>query len=540
LIAAAREAARRGAPDAAVAYLRRALRERVGPDLRGVAVRTLIGAARAAMDATALDGVCEDPAAELGDSADPETIGDLATLLHMNGRVEDAIAVIDARVARADAAGDLDAVLRLEPLRTVVSQVPPLQARTRIERYADRVAPGSLAERLMLALRAHWMALTGESVAETSQLARRALDGGTIFAASGNAVAATHLPFVLVLTEDLDAAEEALSHWHAATRGREGLFGAATLAAGHAYMALARGEVGRAHAGLTAGVDLMHEAGSDTVSLEWTGALIETLIERGDSDGAQRVLCSASADRGLPDGHWATELRLARGRLRIVQGRVTEAIEDLLAVGDYVERSGEANPAWLPWASAAAPALVSAGRGEDARTYVKDELVRAQRWGSPGPIGRALRTLGVLESDPDLLREAVEVLRTSSRRLEYVRALCELGAAMRRGRERVAAREPLRAALSEARRLGALGIAQRAADELAATGETVRAPLSIGVDSLTPSERRIASVAAGGRSNREIAQELFVSVKTVETHLSAVYRKLDIAGRGELPAALAT
>jgi DNA-binding NarL/FixJ family response regulator len=111
---------------------------------------------------------------------------------------------------------------------------------------------------------------------------------------------------------------------------------------------------------------------------------------------------------------------------------------------------------------------------------------------------------------------------------------------MRRGRERVAAREPLRAALSEARRLGALGIAQRAADELAATGETVRAPLSIGVDSLTPSERRIASVAAGGRSNREIAQELFVSVKTVETHLSAVYRKLDIAGRGELPAALAT
>jgi DNA-binding CsgD family transcriptional regulator len=272
--------------------------------------------------------------------------------------------------------------------------------------------------------------------------------------------------------------------------------------------------------------------------MEWTGALVETLIERGDSDGAERALRDASVDRELPGGQWATELRLARGRLRIIQGRTQEAIDDLLAVRDYVELSGEANPAWLPWASAAAPALVSAGRSGEARAHLEDELARARQWGSPGPIGRALRALGVLDGDIAVIQEAVSVLEHSARRLEHVRALVDLGSALRRGRERVAAREPLRAALADARRRGALALAQRAADELEATGESVRTPLLSGVESLTPSERRIAAGAAEGKSNREIAQALFVSVKTVETHLSAVYRKLDIAGRAELAGAL--
>jgi DNA-binding CsgD family transcriptional regulator len=538
LVDAARDAAGRGAPDAAVTYLRRALGGPLEAGVRPVAVRMLIQAARAALDASALDGVCERPAAELGPDADPVAVDDLATWLHMGGRVREALAVIDARVARAAGAGDMDGVLRLEPLRTVVSQIPPLQARARIERHADRIRPGSVAERLLLALRAHWLALAGESAAEASRLAQSALDGGAIFTASANAVAATYLPFVLVLTEDLDAAEQSLSQWHAATRAREGAFGAATLAAGHAYMALARGDVARAEAGLRAGVELLREAGSETGALEWIGALVETLIERGDTDGAERALREASVDRELPEGHWATELRLARGRLRAVQGRAEEAVDDLLAVRDHVERSGEANPAWLPWASAAAPVLVAAGRAEAARAYVEDELARARRWGSPGPLGRALRALGVLDGDLARLREAVSVLERSPRRLEHLRALVDLGGALRRRRERAAAREPLRAALADARRRGALAVAQRAAEELEATGEHVRAPLLTGVAALTPSERRIAAVASEGKSNREIAQALFLSVKTVETHLSAVYRKLDIAGRADLAAAL--
>jgi DNA-binding CsgD family transcriptional regulator len=100
------------------------------------------------------------------------------------------------------------------------------------------------------------------------------------------------------------------------------------------------------------------------------------------------------------------------------------------------------------------------------------------------------------------------------------------------------ARLPTRRTLDLARRGGALAIARRAHEELAATGEKLRPLVAVGVESLTPSERRIAGLAAEGLTNREIAQTLFLSVKTVESHLRAAYRKLDVRSREELPRAL--
>jgi DNA-binding CsgD family transcriptional regulator len=152
-----------------------------------------------------------------------------------------------------------------------------------------------------------------------------------------------------------------------------------------------------------------------------------------------------------------------------------------------------------------------------------------------------MRSLGLViggDAGIDRLREAVELLRESPARLEYIRALTDLGAALRRAGRRADAREPLREALELARRAGALAIARRAHDELAATGEKLRPLAAVGVESLTPSERRIARLAAEGRTNREIAQTLFLSVKTVESHLRGVYAKLDIRSRDELPQAL--
>ena len=80
---------------------------------------------------------------------------------------------------------------------------------------------------------------------------------------------------------------------------------------------------------------------------------------------------------------------------------------------------------------------------------------------------------------------------------------------------------------------------ERARTELRAAGGTSSDPYASGVEQLTASERRVAEFAAEGRSNPEIAQALFVTRKTVETHLGRVYRKLDIAGRSELGRALA-
>jgi len=123
--------------------------------------------------------------------------------------------------------------------------------------------------------------------------------------------------------------------------------------------------------------------------------------------------------------------------------------------------------------------------------------------------------------------------------LEHARALVDLGAALRRVGRRVDAREPLREGIEIAGRLGAAALAQRAHTELVATGARPRRLALHGVGALTPSERRIGQLAADQLTNREIAQALFVTEKTVEMHLTNVYRKLEISTRTELPEALA-
>ena len=168
-------------------------------------------------------------------------------------------------------------------------------------------------------------------------------------------------------------------------------------------------------------------------------------------------------------------------------------------------------------------------------------MANTRRWGTPGSIGTALATRGVVEGGDrgaELLREAVGLLERSPARLEHARALTDLGAMLRRGGHRRDAREPLRAGFELARRCGALPLAKRAHSELGATGEKLPRFVAIGVESLTPSERRIAEMAAKGLTNRQIAQELFLTVKTIETHLHAAYDKLDIRSRRELPDAL--
>jgi DNA-binding CsgD family transcriptional regulator len=130
------------------------------------------------------------------------------------------------------------------------------------------------------------------------------------------------------------------------------------------------------------------------------------------------------------------------------------------------------------------------------------------------------------------------MLESSPARFEHARALVDLGGALRRANRRKEAREPLRAGLELAHWCGAQPLAQGAMAELRATGARPRTVVRTGVDALTASERRIAEMATEGLTNREIAQALFVTVKTVETHLAHVFRKLDIDSRSQLQQAL--
>jgi DNA-binding NarL/FixJ family response regulator len=157
-------------------------------------------------------------------------------------------------------------------------------------------------------------------------------------------------------------------------------------------------------------------------------------------------------------------------------------------------------------------------------------------------IGVTLRTLGLVEggrAGEKHLEEAVSVLAASSARLEHGKALVELGAALRRGNRRADSRAYLREGLDLAHRIGAKALEERARTELAATGARPRRLQLTGLESLTPSERRVAEMAAENLTNKDIAQALYVTPKTVEVHLSSAYRKLEISSRAQLSGALA-
>ena len=138
----------------------------------------------------------------------------------------------------------------------------------------------------------------------------------------------------------------------------------------------------------------------------------------------------------------------------------------------------------------------------------------------------------------DGISHAVAVLDVSAAQLERARAHAAFGATLRRAGKPLEARDPLRLAVDLAHRCGATALEERALAELRATGARPRRRLTTGAGALTPSERRIADLAAAGRQNREIAEALVVTLATVEYHLRNTYRKLEITSRTQLGRAL--
>jgi DNA-binding CsgD family transcriptional regulator len=271
------------------------------------------------------------------------------------------------------------------------------------------------------------------------------------------------------------------------------------------------------------------------------GVLVKTLVEQGELEAAEEALepLPSEAEIGsIP----AAMLRLARGRLRVEQHRVAEGLDDFLAVGVLLTPALVTCPGYLPWRSEAALAQLALGERESAERLAAEELELARAFGAPRALGVAMRAAGVVaggDRGEALLREAIGTLERADARLDRARTLAELGALLRRRNRRTEARELLREALDAAYRAGARPLAEQAETDLRATGARPRKVVVSGVDSLTASERRIAELASQGLTNREIAQTLFVTARTVEGHLTSIFRKLQLNSRKELAAALA-
>jgi ATP/maltotriose-dependent transcriptional regulator MalT len=275
-----------------------------------------------------------------------------------------------------------------------------------------------------------------------------------------------------------------------------------------------------------------------------SGCLAQILVERGNIDEAAGLI-DAIEPTVAPDAFARAAVVRGWTLVDAARGDHRAALAHAHELGAVLASFGHTNPAasYPAWRSLAALEHHALGETDEALALAREEVELARAWGVASTLGRALRINGLVEGGDggmELLREAISVLAPSPARLEHAYALAELGSALRRANHRAEAREPLGEALDFAQRAGAVPLAEQAHEELIATGARPRRVVRSGAASLTPSERRIAAMAAEGLSNREIAQALFVTLRTVEMHLSNVFRKLQISSRTQVAVALAT
>jgi len=543
LVAAARAALAQGAPRAAVACLRRALREPPPPDLRAAVLGPLTTAVIRASDRATWAAVEDDVLAELERAPElkPRWATRLSSWLALGGRADAAIALLEAAIEIALADGDVDRAFRLEGQLGTLAQLPVASARRRLRRHAGRIAPDSPAARLDAAFRARW-ALADGSAAEAAALARRALAGdGRLFREQADLLAPSEVVIVLLLAERFDDARRGLAHAFAHARERNAtpeLVAAWMLSSAVGCLT---GRLGDAEADMRRAGELA-ALGGLTVAQPVIAMLLALLLTlRGEQEAAERQLTALGAAGAIPDQPLLNLLLFSRGLLRFDQGRPREAAADLTELMERQRRWVTSSAAIVPVGAVAVRALVAIGERERARALAAAELASGRRWGTPGALATGLYAVGVATGGAEglaLLREAAAVAERSGMVRQRAVVLSELGAALRRANRRAEARAPLRRALDLARRHGASGLAKAARDELEACGERVRRHTPHGVESLTPSERRVAELAARGLTNRQIAETLFLTVKTIETHLGAVYDKLGIGSRRQLGAAL--
>jgi DNA-binding CsgD family transcriptional regulator len=253
----------------------------------------------------------------------------------------------------------------------------------------------------------------------------------------------------------------------------------------------------------------------------------------------------ASAEEGLAfaqagSNEFARILSLATlGRLELSLGRVDAAAGYLRELPGRLVAGGLSDPTFPVWADAI-ETLVANGELDLAQSYLKAFAGYSKTLGSPVGIAGAERCRGLLAAARGELGNGVAILERSLSEsqplppLERARTLVALGALRRQALQKRAGRDALEHGLAILDQLGAVLWAQRARTELARISGR-----RAGGDELTETEARVAELAAAGRSNKEIAAELFMGVSTVEAHLSHVYRKLGIRSRAGLPARLA-
>ena len=535
---AAEEAIENGAPKVAADLLNRALAE-PPPTLQRIGL--LRRTARAEVNAgreTALVHLEE----ALRLSSDPRERAEIAL------EVAEAYAALFRWVEAVDAIerglvelsdADQELVARMEGELVVcglhdarrASHVKPV-----LERYG---APSSAATHTAaLAARGMAMVLAGRPAAEAAIPLQSALSRATARIENWDTRAA--LLWSLVTAERFQTVEAALELMVAEVQRSGSARGFVAVYSTLALLKLRLGALPEADAAARVALQVLRENDFRPGLAFAATVLADVAVEAGELAEAEALL-SLLPQQGWPAGVGTVLIPAARGRLRLAQGRLTEALMDFQACAAMfspeVWGTEIRDVGYLHARAGAALTLLRLGERERARDVAQAELADVKVFGAPRALGVALRVAGLAHGGSkgvELLGESVASLRKSPGALERAHSLAELGAAMRRHGCRSAAREPLAEALDLAARCGARPLAARVREELKATGARPRREWRTGLEALSPRELRVVQLAAEGRTNREIAYQLYVTIKTIEGHLARAYAKLGIERRQQL------
>lgn len=343
----------------------------------------------------------------------------------------------------------------------------------------------------------------------------------------------------LIYTDQLDTANSWCDDLLRETGSRRPPMWRSLFSACKAEIAVRRGD-------LTEAVDLANRALTEASPGSWAsavglplGSLILAYTRMGKFEDAARY-----ANQAIPAATWKNRYGLhylyARGNFFLAMDRRQAALADFLMCGELIDGWGLNGGGVVPWRTSAAEAWLSLGNRDQAKRLVREQLARP---GADGDRARALSLRLLAETStakrrPQLLTEAIDVLEERGDKYELARALRDLSRAWHAIGEHKQARRVVRRAWHVAKRCDA----EPLCEELLPKGSEDSAPAKVSVvkrpdriNLLTASERRVASLAAMGYTNREIAGRLYVTASTVEQHLTRVFRKLDVKRREGLP-----
>lgn len=536
---AAALARRRGDPAAAARLLERALDEGPPEDERAGLLVALAEAEASAGSPRSLDHFVA--AVELIEAPGERAAAhvELARTLHHAGEFGRAAEVATAGLeAIGDSGGE--PALELETAWIAAALLEPSlwpELGERLQPQMEAAAKGRLPRSPALcALLASRLA-TGDAPVELVEgLALAAFAEDPLVDGDSRGTALGYALFALWAVDALDAHAE-----HAAAAVAAASERGAVIARSVALNNVAMGaiESGRLEEAVRSAEDSFEIYRFGWTSSPWsTPSLVLAHVGRGELDFAAKAL-----ELGEAAGTERPEYMLfleARVQLRLAEGRFEEALADALEGRRLAESVYEVTTARLHhWLGLAAEAAHALGRGEEARGYAAEAVRRGRDAGTARALGAALTAAGLVaprEEAAALLAEAAAVLADSPSRYRLARSLLELGSARTRDGDAAGAEGPLLEALEMADEFGAPPLLARARRELATIGRRPRRAARRGVEALTPSEMRVAALAAEGHSTPRIAHRLHITRKTVESHLGQAYRKLEISGRAELPA----